>query len=384
VIEIFSAWKGERTGEEKKRADVNLKKKGRVLKNNLRAIRSYRKRRTDLDGLPTYLFIEPTNLCNLHCIMCPTGAGKVHVEQGYMDVRLFRAIVDEVHPYVSTIILAMGGESLLHPDLADMIRYAEGHEVKVELNTNATLLNGRKARELLRSGISYISFAFDGYDKAGYERVRRGADFEATRQNILNFLRLKKEAGAKKPFTVLSMLDFGLETGRSEEMDLFLRPFRGLLDDVHIREVNSWGCLFKGTADFSPKVFAGKPHPCGRLWNSLAIAWNGEVLPCVFNLNHDFPVGRISERPLSAIWNSERLVGLRRAMCDGRHLEISPLCENCTIAGTPAILGVPAGLRASLADSLYNFTGYRFERTLISLAGRWRKGHFASRRIRFS
>ena len=361
--------------------NVHFRKKVRIFRNNLRALRNYQEKQTTISSLPSYLFIEPTNHCNLRCIMCPTGAGKVHVERGFMDLGLFCRIIDEVHPYVSTVILAMGGESLLHPDLARMASYAERHEVKAALNTNATLLDSRKAEELLDSGISYLSFAFDGFTKAAYEKARRGADFDKTLENILNFLRMKQERGQKKPYTVLSMLDLGLEESGKNEKKAFLRRFDGLVDDIHLREVNSWGSMFKGSETFRHRMFDGAPVPCGRLWNTLGITWNGEVVPCIYQVNHDYVAGHIMRNSLAEIWNSDKYVALRQAMLQGRHLEISPICDNCTIAGTPKMFGIPAGLRICLADALYNVFGYGLEKRMVGLANMMRRGNFASRRM---
>jgi radical SAM protein with 4Fe4S-binding SPASM domain len=264
-----------------------------------------------------------------------------------------------------------------------MASYAEEHQVKVELNTNATLLDREKSEELLRSGISHVSFAFDGFKREMYERVRRGADFEKTLENILNFLRLKKERRCRKPYTVLSMLEFIPGEDSSEKKEAFWEKFAGLIDDVHLREVNSWGKLFLGTRDFRYREFHGGYVPCGRLWNTLGILWNGDVVPCIYNLNHDYVVGNVREKTLAELWNTPKIVALRQAMLNGTYLELSPLCENCTIAGTPKIFGIPAGLRASLADSLSNFLGYGFEKKAVSLANILRNGKFASRRIKF-
>ena len=86
-----------------------------VIKNNVKAFRNYRLGRTRLSNLPTYFWIEPTNHCNLRCIMCPNGAGKIEREKGYMDYALYAGIIDDIKDFASAVTLAVGGESLLHP-----------------------------------------------------------------------------------------------------------------------------------------------------------------------------------------------------------------------------------------------------------------------------
>src|SRR5512139_2071456 len=102
---------------------VRFNKKARILHNNLKALFEYRLHRKKLSHLPTYIWVEPTNRCNLNCIMCPTGAGKIRFERGYMECELFERVIDQCHRHLSTIVLAMGGESLLHPDFFRMVRY---------------------------------------------------------------------------------------------------------------------------------------------------------------------------------------------------------------------------------------------------------------------
>jgi len=361
---------------------VRIKKKIDHLFSNLRALTKYIRRQVVFHHMPTYLWIEPTNQCNLKCIMCPNGAGKVHVERGYMELDLFKKIVNEVHPHTSSIILAMGGESLLHPDLFEMIGYAEAHGIKVSLNTNATLLDREKMESMLKSGLSYISFAFDGFNKTMFEKIRRGADFEKTLGNIINFLHLKKERRLKRPYTVLSMLEMNVEDTDQDEISSFLKQFNGLVDDIHFREVSSWGSVLKDSDDLKFQKHEGRMVPCGRLWNTLAVTWNGDVVPCSYDLNHEYIVGNVHKTPLREIWNSSRLSDLRKAMLNGRYLELSPLCENCTIINTPRILGMPAGLRATLADSFVNFLGYGFQNKAINLANIFRKGKFSSRPVK--
>ena len=123
---------------------MRTKKKFNILSNNFIALRNYHGKRTTLSNKPSYIWIEPTNNCNLKCIMCPTGTGMVDVDKGFMDFALYKRIIDEISEYASAITLAISGESLLHPDFFKMIEYASSNGTKVLLNTNATLLTNEK------------------------------------------------------------------------------------------------------------------------------------------------------------------------------------------------------------------------------------------------
>ena len=360
---------------------LSIKKRVSVVRENIRALTNYHAKSIGLDNMPTYFWLEPTNHCNLKCIMCPNGAGKIDIDKGYMDFHLYRDIIDNIQAHASAVTLAVNGESLLHPRFFDMVRYAARKGIKVLLNTNATLLDAGKAEEMLTSGIASISFAFDGFNKSTYEQARAGAVFEKTLENILYFLRLRKTAGNTSPYTILSMLKLELGAVTEKEKRDFLRLFDGLIDEIRLREVSTWGDTFKGTQNFSYRRNPTPHPPCSRLWSTAVITRNGNVVPCIYHANHQYVIGNVINSSLREIWNSEKMQALRRSMIDGSYLKLSPLCEHCIVLGTPPIFGIPSGIRLSLADSATNLLGYRFERYALSAANRFFRGQFSSKTI---
>ncbi len=353
-----------------------------IAMNNLRALYALKQGRTTAPTLPTFVWLEPTNRCNLRCVMCPNGTGMVRIEKGAMTLEDYTRTLDAIAPFTSAVTLAINGESLLHPQFTNMVRHASQRGVKVMLNTNATLLTPELSRELLESGLRHISFAFDGFNAEQYERARRGADFHETLENILHFLRLKKQLGRKTPYCVLSILKLDLASCAESEREAFLSRFEGLVDEVRLREVASWGSTFKDTDEFSTRRHEGLYLPCSRLWNTTAIAWNGDVLPCIYDANHEHVLGNIHEQSFPSIWNGEAMRTLRHAMLEGEHLKHMPLCENCIVIGTPPVLGIPSGLRLTMTDAAVNFCGYGFENYALKAVNTLRGGSFSATRIR--
>jgi len=93
----------------------------RNLFTTLKAIRAYKCQQTELAYFPTFLWIEPTNKCNLRCIICPNKLIPKE-DTGFMEWDLFKKVIDEAKDFGSIIALYIRGESLLHPDLFKMIR----------------------------------------------------------------------------------------------------------------------------------------------------------------------------------------------------------------------------------------------------------------------
>jgi MoaA/NifB/PqqE/SkfB family radical SAM enzyme len=278
-----------------------------------------------------------------------------------MEWGLYRKIIDEAASFASGVNLFLGGESLLHKDIFRTIRYASEKGIKTRLNTNATLLDERRARLLLDSGLDYLVFSFDGYDKESYERIRVNANFEDTLEKVKGFCRLKAELGKRKPYTVLkSMIVYGgQETPRKREE--FRHRFDGLLiDQFQVTEVLSWRGVFAEQKDLLIKPWGKRYNPCPFIWSTMSILWDGTVVPCCFDSFGVYPVGDVAHAPLRDLWNSERLLSLRRSLAHGEY-QGHPLCGKCELLWEERrVLGFPPTLlKVALSHPLEGLFGYR-------------------------
>ena len=104
-------------------------------------------------GLPYRYTIEPINLCNLHCPLCPTGTGALAQPRGKMSLSDFQRIVDSIAQYAYTLDLFNWGEPFLHQDIFAMIRYARAKGIAVRLSTNLNHFDARMATETVASGL---------------------------------------------------------------------------------------------------------------------------------------------------------------------------------------------------------------------------------------
>jgi radical SAM protein with 4Fe4S-binding SPASM domain len=297
--------------------------------------RAYKRKATRLSYLPLRLWIEPTSVCNLRCVMCPNKElPKAH--KGFMEFALFRKIIDEAAGFAFDVNLHHRGESLLHPDFIEMVGYAHKAGLVTRFHTNGTVLDEDKARALIAAGLDQFAFSFDGFDAETYERIRVNADFETTVGNIVRFLEVKKGLGAKKPITVIEVID---QPGVSESADrarrAFEERFKGLpLDRIFIKNLHNWAGVF-GAAD------AKVPYaPCTFLWQALVVFWDGSVLPCAQDFFGSYPLGNVRSESLATIWNNDRMVSLRDKIVRG-DLAGLKTCALCDRLRRPTILGVP-------------------------------------------
>jgi radical SAM protein with 4Fe4S-binding SPASM domain len=301
-----------------------------------RMFRAYKGRKTRLDYMPIRLWIEPTSVCNLRCVMCPNKE-LTKDQKGFMDFELFKKIVDEARGFVSDVHLLHRGESLLHPDFFKMVRYAHDAGIVTRFHTNGTLLDEDKSRRLIEAGLDQFAFSVDGLDKETYESIRVNAVFEKTMANIIRFLKIKKELGAKKPVTFIELIHFPDAAQKYDKAArrAFIERFKGLpLDRLHVKELHNWA----GDVGTAPASTAYSP--CTFLWHALIIFWDGAVLPCTQDFFGYYRLGNVRDSSLREIWNNDKMIRLREKILAG---DVSDLetCSKCDRLWRKQILGIP-------------------------------------------
>ena len=294
--------------------------------NLLRIFWAFNRRKTRLSYLPTRLWIESTNLCNLNCPMCANDSIKPE-KKGYMNLDLFKRIIDEISDYSQDIYLHHRGEPLLHPDIFEMIKYAKHKGLQTKMHTNATLLTEEKSLKLLESGLDFVSFSFDGYTKETYEKIRVNASFEKTLSNIIHFLELKKKFGNIKPYTILQFLDIPGVKADIEIKQTLLNKFHSLpVDEIRMIPVHNWG----GNVELTQKnpEISDFNRLCTFPWYSLTILWDGTVVPCPQDFMGEIELGNARTNTIRQIWNDKKMIQLRKKMVDGKYCELK-VCNKC-------------------------------------------------------
>jgi radical SAM protein with 4Fe4S-binding SPASM domain len=287
--------------------------------------------------LPIRMWVEPTNTCNLKCVMCPQSSD-VKFKRGFMDFSLFRKIIDEVRDFVYDMNLHHTGESLLHPEIIEMIRYAKRAGIYTRLHTNATLLTEEKAIEILDAGLDFLSFSFDGYDKATYERIRRGANFEKTLKNIINFLYLKRKRRQRTPFTVFEVINFSGRTHDTARQQAFGQLFEKLpLNKFVLKAPHNWGGTYD--AEGNP-IHPEKYCACTFPWYALVVFWNGKVSPCPQDFFNNLCLGDVNTSSIRDVWYGKPLVDIREKMKHKTYHDLNP-CVTCDLLYRDAFMGIP-------------------------------------------
>lgn len=140
------------------------------------------------------LYIEATNHCNIDCATCMRN--NWDVELGFMSDETFGCILTSLEAIGRPLeITMMGiGEPLAHPRTIEMIAQLKTMGHTVEMVTNGTLLNEKRARGLIEAGLDVLWVSIDGATPENFADIRLGAYLPQILENVRRFRRLRRPA----------------------------------------------------------------------------------------------------------------------------------------------------------------------------------------------
>lgn len=203
-----------------------------------------------------------------------------------------------------------------------MIRITKEAGVRTGMSTNATLLDDKRADQLLDSGLDYLILAFDGATPETYEKYRLGATFETTREYILAFLEKKRTRGSRIHVVLQMVL---LEENVKE-----MRAYRKLwslpgVDEVRFKRDE---IRLEGSKIPEDELKGQRRNPCHLLWRGpLYVRYDGLAYPCCYVYDEQ-PVGDLKTQSVMDVWNSSAMVRMREAHLKGDFQDY-PRCVSC-------------------------------------------------------
>lgn len=294
------------------------------------------RRQLVVDYGPAYVFIEPTNACNLKCPYCPTGVGLQNRKRGLIKFDLVEKIVSEIKHKPIQFGFWLAGEPMIHPELVDMVALAAKAGLKPSMHSNATKLTPDLSAGLIEAGLDWVSFSFDGDNKEDYEIMRSPAVYEDTVAKICEFLRIRKELGKTTPRVNIQTLipyqndeihPYGIEVEPSAE---FVNQFADLgVDQFKALLAHAWSGQLDGFNGVAPNhKNTGNRWICIIPWRDFTIGWNGKVVSCCGDLDGKNVIDDVSEKNFYEVWNGPTYQRFRRAMLTDE-IEKWPLCGDC-------------------------------------------------------
>jgi len=282
-------------------------------------------KREIMTDFPLHIDIELTSTCNLKCSMC-WQSGSLIYPKGFMKMDLFKKIIDEgVENGMRAIKLQSRGESMMHPQILEAIRYAKDKGVlDIQLTTNATLLKPEKFDSLLDSGIDVLIFSIDVAHKESYEQLHPGKKYADIVETIVAFLNRRKERGLKYPFVRVQAVKVG-GADLNPHVQSILNRIMDLVDRIEVGE------LFT-LVDESQQIDKSKFEllPCPYLWQRMVANYDGKITMCCRDYNCEHVLGDANKQTIKAIWNGP-VYTKSRELHSKMQRDLIKVCAHCNL-----------------------------------------------------
>ena len=290
-------------------------------------------------NFPSHLDVEAASQCQMGCPMCYTTHMPDNLK-GVMDWDLFVKIIDEaVARNVYSIKLSWRGEPMLNKRLVDMVIYAKSKGIKeVAFLTNAELLTPEKARQLVDSGLDWMSISADGVGEV-YNEIRAPAIFEETIAKVRYMREYRDSKGSTKPLLRVQSIVSAVE----DNPDAYFAAWEGVVDKInlitdHIRDFED-----RDDVEYDPYYVCSKP------WNRINIAHDGNVHQCGADYSAKTVVDNCGDKSLHSIWHGDGMENVRGAFRKHTYLNDLPACRNCSYG----LVRVPEEIGSGLTVDRY-------------------------------
>lgn len=274
-----------------------------------------------LPDYPERVLIDISGKCNLKCPMCLVhGNDDEEIknaaigEMAYEDVQ---KIMEEL-PSGNTLIQPnMWGEPTLTPRFKDHIKYMKDLGLSIAVNTNGLTLNETTARHLVECDLDSLFFSIDASTPETLMKVRGIDKLDKIKRNILMMLDIRGDKSLPRIGAT-----FTIQNDNENEVDDFIDFWIQKVDVVRVGTVFEDGQMTRLEV---PK----KRVPCGALYHTLPIHYNGDALICCLDGLAEHTVGNVlTDGGVKAVWNGEALNKVRHFHETGQYDKV-PICDKC-------------------------------------------------------
>jgi radical SAM protein with 4Fe4S-binding SPASM domain len=303
-------------------------------------------RRTHPWSWPLHIHIELTNYCNLKCIVCPTGIGKLERKPASIDPTMFRQLMDEIGPYLLTISLWGWGEPLLHPQLPDILHIAQDRGATIFLSTNGQSLDNESVLQaLVEYPPTYLIVCLDGITDETNSVFRVGAKLAPALGGVQRLAQMKEQRKSRLPVLHLRYIvmkhnehelpyirDFA-EANEFDELTIRTLSIIDAPEDMHRQ-------LIPDTEEFRAYSYADGNRIkrtdwiCEKAFTFPAVFADGTVVSCDQDCNAQQPYGSLADgSSFASLWWSKRAAEIRSMIRN--HPEYLSFCNNCPFKDRP-------------------------------------------------
>lgn len=307
----------------------------------------FRLRRTRVRGRPYVLVVDPANVCNLRCPLCPTGLLQGGRRAELIPWDIYTRTVDLAAPWAYKVNLFNWGEPLLHPQIFDMIRYARSKGLGTTMSTNLSInIPDERIDNLIDSGLEFLCVSIDGATQDTYSRYRRKGKLDLVLANLRRIVRRRKELGSRTPtiewqFIPMKHNEHEEAVARQLAEEIGTDRFRCIPVGLPFEATNrqdleaEWFpvTIHNGKTAAGDSVSSNEQaeSACYFLYRYLVVNPDGRTSPCCVVYGEKADFGDITTEPLGRVWNNTNYVSARsHYRRDGRP-ETVTVCDRCDL-----------------------------------------------------
>ena len=267
-----------------------------------------------LRTMPTYVTVEPTNMCNLSCKHC--WHASMARPAGHMDLEVFEKIVCEASEFRPSLFKIGGaGEPCIHPGFRELMAILSPHPLKVFAYTNGSLLRLFTPEEIMNWGIHTIVVSVDGLDGMSYEKIKIGSRYDEVRNAIVDFHRYR--ISSKQKYPILEIRHILMPNESATQILDFRKHWLTMADTVRFNALEPASGFFDVDDPFPPR--------CRQIRRELCVQWDGRVPVCGGYREY---AGSVRDCSLLELWHHPRMEFLRQCNLHREFAQV-PLCRRC-------------------------------------------------------
>ena len=308
--------------------------------------KEYEEKKIRLKSNPTIFFLGLTNVCNLRCPLCATGARiSTNKKKLFMDFHLAERIIDKIRNYAQCVHLYNFGESLLHNDFVKILRKVKEHDIPVHVSTNLNIAYDEALfYGIVDNSLDEMIVSFDGLTQKTYSKYRVGGNLELVLDNIRRINEIKKKRGSLFPKIRLQFLlnkYNNHEIGELERCcgevgaDSFFTTELVLLfgsNDMNVAREWLTEEEIARREYFDVDLWA-LDKVCPFLYKYMVIEQDGSIPPCCYTSHSRDDFGHFNEsKSINDHYNSDLFMAGRRlfkTFDKSFHQEI--ICDRCSV-----------------------------------------------------
>ena len=268
--------------------------------------------------------------CNQKCLHC-YAAGQAYSERKELSTEEWKKVIDKCRKACIPQLTFTGGEPTKREDLVELIDYSKWFVTR--LNTNGVLLSKELCEKLYNASLDSVQITFYSSNKEEHNKLVGADNFDKTVEGIKNAINAGLSVSINTPLCSLNKdykktLEFVKNLGvkyvscsgliitgnatkeESKETQLSEEELYNILEEaVSYTNDNLMEISFTSPGWLKEEKIRklGLDIPsCGACLSNMAIAPDGEVVPCQSWLGKDAGLGNILTENWKDIWNNPK------------------------------------------------------------------------------